>query len=302
MDNLIKKNIGILSGGWSEERQISLESGQAVFDALKNTDFNVFLYDLKNNLNDLTAFITDNSIDLVFNLIHGTGGEDGTVQAWLDNLGVKYIGSDAKSSELSFSKILTKEKWIENDLKTPKYFIVDKNNLNIPDINNIKYVFKPDKSGSSVGIKILNNIKELSRDLPLLVKSSDEKYFIEEYVEGYEYTAPIIDNSVFPIIKIATKREFYNYEAKYIDNDTNFTFPKFNQDMLKEIEKTCLKAFKILGCKGWGRVDFFINNKDEIHLIEVNTIPGMTSHSLVPMSAKKKGLNFIDLIIAIINS
>jgi len=302
MDNLIKKNIGILSGGWSEERQISLESGQAVFDALKNTDFNVFLYDLKNNLNDLTAFITDNSIDIVFNLIHGTGGEDGTVQAWLDNLGVKYIGSDAKSSELSFSKILTKEKWIENDLKTPKYFIVDKNNLNIPDINNIKYVFKPDKSGSSVGIKILNNIKELSRDLPLLVKSSDEKYFIEEYVEGYEYTAPIIDNSVFPIIKIETKREFYNYEAKYIDNDTNFTFPKFNQDMLKEIEKTCLKAFKILGCKGWGRVDFFINNKDEIHLIEVNTIPGMTSHSLVPMSAKKKGLNFIDLIIAIINS
>ncbi|MBS83348.1 MAG: D-alanine--D-alanine ligase [Gammaproteobacteria bacterium] len=302
MDNLIKKNIGILSGGWSEERQISLESGQAVFDALKNTDFNVFLYDLKNNLNDLTAFITDNSIDIVFNLIHGTGGEDGTVQAWLDNLGVKYIGSDAKSSELSFSKILTKEKWIENDLKTPKYFIVDKNNLNIPDINNIKYVFKPDKSGSSVGIKILNNIKELSRDLPLLVKSSDEKYFIEEYVEGYEYTAPIIDNNVFPIIKIETKREFYNYEAKYIDNDTNFTFPKFNQDMLKEIEKTCLKAFKILGCKGWGRVDFFINNKDEIHLIEVNTIPGMTSHSLVPMSAKKKGLNFIDLIIAIINS
>ena len=302
MDNLIKKNIGILSGGWSEERQISLESGQAVFDALKNTDFNVFLYDLKNNLNDLTAFITDNSIDIVFNLIHGTGGEDGTVQAWLDNLGVKYIGSDAKSSELSFSKILTKEKWIENDLKTPKYFIVDKNNLNIPDINNIKYVFKPDKSGSSVGIKILNNIKELSRDLQLLVKSSDEKYFIEEYVEGYEYTAPIIDNSVFPIIKIETKREFYNYEAKYIDNDTNFTFPKFNQDMLKEIEKTCLKAFKILGCKGWGRVDFFINNKDEIHLIEVNTIPGMTSHSLVPMSAKKKGLNFIDLIIAIINS
>jgi len=294
-------NIGILYGGWSNEREISLESGEVVFKTLKDAGYSVFLCDLKNNQDDLINFVHKNSIGIVFNLIHGTGGEDGTVQSWLDDIGVNYVGSDTKSSKISFSKIMTKLKWLDNGLKTPDYIgnIIEHENLNLIFSGTNKYVLKPDKSGSSVGIKILNNSKELSISLSSV--NSHNEYFVEEYVEGYEYTAPIIGNIVFPIIKIETKREFYDYQAKYIDDDTSFTFPIFEPDMLEKIESTCLKAFQVLGCKGWGRVDFFIDN-NEISLIEVNTIPGMTSHSLVPMSAKKKGYTYLQLVELLLNS
>jgi len=294
-------NIGILYGGWSNEREISLESGEVVFKTLKDAGYSVFLCDLKNNQDDLINFVHKNSIDIVFNLIHGTGGEDGTVQSWLDDIGVNYVGSDTKSSKVSFSKIMTKLKWLDNGLKTPDYIgnIIDHENLNLIFSGTNKYVLKPDKSGSSVGIKILNNSKELSMSLSSV--NYHNEYFVEEYAEGYEYTAPIIGDIVFPIIKIETKREFYDYQAKYIDDDTSFTFPIFEPDMLEKIESTCLKAFQVLGCKGWGRVDFFIDN-NEISLIEVNTIPGMTSHSLVPMSAKKKGYTYLQLVELLLNS
>ena len=292
-------NIGILYGGWSNEREISLESGEVVFKTLKDAGYSVFLCDLKNNQDDLINFVHKHSINIVFNLIHGTGGEDGTVQSWLDDIGVNYVGSDTKSSKVSFSKIMTKLKWLDNGLKTPGYIgnIIEHENLVFSGTN--KYVLKPDKSGSSVGIKILNNSKELSMSVSSV--NSHNEYFVEEYVEGYEYTAPIIGDIVFPIIKIETKREFYDYQAKYIDDDTSFTFPTFEPDMLEKIESTCLKAFQVLGCKGWGRVDFFIDN-NEISLIEVNTIPGMTSHSLVPMSAKKKGYTYLQLVELLLNS
>lgn len=294
-------SIGILYGGWSNEREISLESGEVVFKTLKDAGYSVFLCDLKNNQDDLINFVRKHSINIVFNLIHGTGGEDGTVQSWLDDIGVNYVGSDTKSSKVSFSKIMTKLKWLDNGLKTPGYIgnIIKHENLNLIFNNTNKYVLKPDKSGSSVGIKILNNSKELA--ISLSSANSYNEYFLEEYVEGYEYTAPIIGDIIFPIIKIETKREFYDYQAKYIDDDTRFTFPTFEPDMLEKIESTCLKAFQVLGCKGWGRVDFFIDN-NEISLIEVNTIPGMTSHSLVPMSAKKKGYTYLQLVELLLNS
>ena len=289
-------NIGILYGGWSNEREISLESGEVVFKTLKDAGYSVFLCDLKNNQDDLINFVHKNSIGIVFNLIHGTGGEDGTVQSWLDDIGVNYVGSDTKSSKVSFSKIMTKLKWLDNGLKTPDYIgnIIEHENLNLIFSGTNKYVLKPDKSGSSVGIKILNNSKELSMSLSSV--NYHNEYFVEEYAEGYEYTAPIIGDIVFPIIKIETKREFYDYQAKYIDDDTSFTFPEFKSDMLEKIESTCLKAFKVLGCKDWGRVDFFIDKDNEISLIEINTIPGMTDHSLVPMSASHINISYIELI------
>ena len=147
-----------------------------------------------------------------------------------------------------------------------------------------------------MGIEILSgkDYKSLEACSPLLNPPHD--FFIEEYVEGHEYTAPIIGDTVFPIIKIETKREFYDYQAKYIDDDTSFTFPEFKPDMLKKIESICLKAFQVLGCKGWGRVDFFIDKDNEISLIEINTIPGMTDHSLVPMSANHINISYIKLI------
>ena len=128
------------------------------------------------------------------------------------------------------------------------------------------------------------------------------KYFIEEYISCSEYTAPIIANTVYPIIKIDTDREFYNYDAKYLDEDTIFTFPKFEKKVQEHINKTCLEAFNALGCEVWGRVDFFMDDDHNINLIEINSIPGMTSHSLVPMSAKKAGLSYNELIILILGN
>jgi D-alanine-D-alanine ligase len=174
-------------------------------------------------------------------------------------------------------------------------------------VNNFsdKIVLKPIKSGSSVGIRILNLHDLITTDSDLSYKRLCEymvddiaphDYFIEQYIDHAEYTAPIISNKVLPIIKIDTEREFYNYNAKYIDNNTSFTFPKFPASVQEKINNTALEAFALLGCSTWGRIDFFMNNDFEINLIEINSIPGMTSHSLVPMSAKHSGLNYIDLI------
>ena len=334
----ISKNtiIGVLYGGWSDEREISLESGSSVYASLKDAGYKVFLYDVKNNKQELSKFVSEYSIEIIFNLIHGTGGEDGTIQSWLDDLKIKYVGSDSKSSRLSFSKTKTKEIWIKNKLTTPDFIshieleswmlsTISTNNykgkLSVDDssfrqktnykINNFlekynRYIFKPDCSGSSVGIKIFNNSNDLSNHCKSLWKDCMDnttiKNFLEQYISGSEYTAPIIGNTVFPIVKIETKREFYDYQAKYIDDDTRFTFPCFDSNLQKNINSKCLKAFKSLGCHGWGRVDFFIDSNSDIYLIEVNTIPGMTSHSLVPMSAKQKNLSYLDLILLILNT
>lgn len=302
------KKILILYGGWSDERSISLESGKSVYESLKNEGLNVFLFDF--NIDDpslLEKFVHKNNIDIVFNLIHGVGGEDGHVQGYLEKIPVKTVGSDSSSSCKSFNKILTKETWKANNLPTPDYYKINSNIFEGNIMNNLgdKFVIKPIKSGSSVGIKILNkkdfildNHKISYEKLCSMMNKniSPEEYFIEEYIDYAEYTAPIIGETVFPIIKIETAREFYNYDAKYLDDDTLFTFPEFPKNIQQKINEMTLVAFKSVGCTMWGRVDFFMNDKYDIKLIEINSIPGMTSHSLVPMSAKKLGLSYIDLV------
>lgn len=306
--NIHDKNIAILYGGWSDERDISLDSGKSVYEALQKDGLKVFLFDFdKDDQATLEKFIIKNKVDLVFNLIHGIGGEDGHIQKYLEKLPVQFIGSDSESSYKSFNKILTKDLWASNNLLTPKYHLVKPDMFEKITIDNFsdKIVLKPAQSGSSVGIKILNLQEIISTDPTLSYKKlcmhmiediAPNDYFIEEYIDNAEYTAPIISNKVYPIIKIDTEREFYNYNAKYIDNNTSFTFPKFPTLVQDKINNTVLEAFTILGCSTWGRIDFFMNDNYEINLIEINSIPGMTSHSLVPMSAKKFGLSYIDLI------
>ena len=312
--NIKDKNIAMLYGGWSDERDISLDSGKSVYEALRENGLNAFLFDVDRDDPDvLEKFIIKNNIDLVFNLMHGVGGEDGHVQKYLEKLSVKFIGSDSESSYKSFNKILTKDLWASNNLMTPKYHIVNPNMFEHITINNFsdKVVLKPKKSGSSVGIKILNLQEIISANPALSYKRlcnhmindiEPNDYFIEEYIDHAEYTAPIISNKVYPIIKIDTEREFYNYNAKYIDNNTSFTFPKFPTSVQKKINNTALDAFALLGCSTWGRIDFFMSHDFEINLIEINSIPGMTSHSLVPMSAKNSGLSYIDLIKSILEN
>jgi D-alanine-D-alanine ligase len=309
MNKLAGKHIGILCGGWSDERPVSLDSGKSAYNSLMSSNLNAFLFDFKNNdINMLSEFIKSNNIDLVLNLIHGTGGEDGLVQSYLDRLSIKYIGSNSESSKLSFNKVYTKEVWLRNSLKTPNYLKLS-NNISSKEIEEIfddKFILKPCESGSSVGIKIFNTIDFYSSSsIDILEKLSLNNinscdYFIEEFITAPEYTTPIINNQVFPIIKIETKREFYNYEAKYLDNDTIFSFPEFPEDIHENINLICMKAFNSTGCSGWGRVDFFMDKDASINLIEINSIPGMTDHSLVPKSAKKNGLSYDQLLLLLL--
>ena len=306
----VAKNIKILilAGGWSNERDISLTSGKSVYNALDNANYNVLFLDFHtNDKNLLESHIKKNKISLVFNLMHGEGGEDGLVQKFLDEIGVEYIGSGCRASQMSFDKVETKLKWMSVKLPTPLFSefpsVTDEFIQGL--VKCKKVVIKPKSSGSSVGIKLIRtdqlNLKNKSDFLNSVYEKYEKsidinQYFIEHFVEGDEYTAPIIHNKVYPIIKIETSREFYDFAAKYEDSGTNFTFPEFDQNMLEIIQKTTLSAFESLGCNGWGRVDFFLDKELNINLIEVNSIPGMTNHSLVPMSAKKNGLTYLSLI------
>ena len=311
MNKLSGKNIGILCGGWSDERLVSLDSGKSAYNSLISSNLDAFLFDFKDNdINMLLNFIKSNSIDLVLNLIHGSGGEDGTVQNYLDRLSVKYIGSNSESSKLSFNKVDTKEVWLKNGLKTPNYLRLSDNvsSKKIEEMFGEKFILKPCESGSSVGIKIFDTIDFYSSSsLDILKKLSlssvnSHDYFIEELITAPEYTAPIINNKVFPIVKIETKREFYNYEAKYLDSDTIFSFPDFSEDIRENVNSICMKAFNSTGCSDWGRVDFFMDENLLINLIEINSIPGMTDHSLVPKSAKKNGLSYHQLLLLLLNN
>ena len=309
MNKLSGKNIGVLCGGWSDERPVSLDSGKSAYESLLSNNLNAFLFDFQyDDIGLLSKFIKSNNIDLVLNLIHRSGGEDGLVQSYLDRLSIKYVGSNSKSSKLSFNKVHTKEIWLRNKLKTPNYLKLSDNisSKKIEEIFDEKFILKPCESGSSVGIKIFDTANfysssslEILEKLSLSsIESSD--YFIEEFITAPEYTAPIIDNQVFPIIKIETKREFYNYEAKYLDDDTIFSFPDFPEDIHKKINLICMEAFNSIGCANWGRVDFFMDNDSLVNLIEINSIPGMTDHSLVPKSAKKNGFSYDQLLLLLL--
>jgi len=297
MINLKKTNIGILCGGWSNEREISLQSGLTSYNCLKKNNYNVFFLDLKENSKEiLSEFLRENSITLVFNLIHGTGGEDGLIQSYLDALMIKYVGSNEKSSRDSFNKIITKNIWVKNGLPTPDYLILEQEVTYKEIVNKLgnNFIVKPIKSGSSVDIEIINSQADYEKYINN--KKILSEYFAEHLVEGNEYTAPVISDEIFPIVQIETSRKFYDYYAKYIDENTIFTFPNFEEKDLINIQKIVKEAFSSTGCQGWGRVDFFVDNQKKIELIEVNSIPGMTDHSLVPMSANKNNLSFIELL------
>tara|TARA_Y100000389_G_C17469442_1_gene528954 strand:- start:639 stop:1547 length:909 start_codon:yes stop_codon:yes gene_type:complete len=294
------QRICILGGGWSNEREISLKSSKAVYDSLRSNGHNVYFYDMhKDSFSELELFVNKYSINLVFNLIHGEGGEDGKIQNYLDRLGIKYSGSNSSSSEISFNKYLTKEEWVKNNLITPEYELFNNQSYHfLSSKYTVPFFIKDICSGSSNNIFLITNNSEFNS----FVHNHDvtRKYMIEKKIEADEYTAAIIHNEVLPIIKITPTNTFYDYDAKYKSDKTKFTFPNLNEVILNKVKTNVVRAFNILGCSTWARVDFFIKNNDII-LLEINTIPGMTDHSLVPKSANKIGINYYQLILKILN-
>ena len=290
-------NICILGGGWSNEREISLKSSQDVYTALLENKHNVVLYDMKtDSYDDLKAFLNNQSIDLVFNLVHGEGGEDGKIQSYLDDIDIKYCGSDSQSSHLSFNKFKTKKIWRENHLITPDFEIYsDQNYEELINCYGNTFFIKDTCSGSSNNIYQIKNSNDFDN---FIQNKNNREFMIEKKISSDEYTAAILNNKVLPIIKIVSSNEFYDFDAKYKSEETKFLFPELSSDMVSVVSDQVMKSFNALGCKTWARVDFFIKDNSVI-LLEINTIPGMTDHSLVPKAAKVYGLSYYQLVLEI---
>jgi len=286
---LIKK-IALLSGGDSEERDISIKSGLAVYQALKNLNYEVSLIDPKNsNLCSLVNF------DAAFICLHGKNGEDGKVQSLLELLKVPFTGSASTASMLAMNKFYSKLIWNDRALKTPQFLILNKTNLDYKKIITKlgdPFIVKPSSSGSSFGINLVKNKDDLISAFTDAFKY-DSIVIAEEFIVGREFTVSILGNKSLGVLEISSKNEFYDYNAKYVSNETVFSKPTdLNPTVLEEMENIALSAFTSIGCSGWGRVDFMMDKKFNLHLIEVNTVPGMTDHSLFPLAAKHAGLSF----------
>ena len=291
--------VAVLMGGTSNERDISLKSGEAVLKALLRKNIVAKAIDpKKDNLDQLQNF------NRAFICLHGKDGEDGEIQTYLENINLPYTGSNILSSSLGMDKFKSKTIWKSKKISTPNFMQVN----HIGDFEKasnycrLPFFIKPANSGSSIGIAIIKNQNDFILAFEKAFKI-DKIVIVESIVVGNEYTLPIIGNKLFPIIEIKPKTEFYDYEAKYLRDDTEFICPAdIAPPLVENINTLCMNAFNEIGCSGWGRVDFIIDKNKNIYIIEINTVPGMTNHSLVPMSARSAGIEFDDLVIMILET
>jgi D-alanine-D-alanine ligase len=290
--------VAVLFGGKSGEREVSIKSGSAVLAALLRQGVDAHAFDpAKQCLSELTQF------DRAFIALHGRFGEDGTIQGALELMGIPYTGSGVMASSVGMDKWRTKLLWRASGVITPEFEMLDKQTdfdavcqtLGLP------LFVKPANEGSSIGISKVKKASELA-DAYKLAAKSDPLVMAEKYVDGGEYTVGILGSAALPIVRIVPKNEYYDYEAKYLSDDTEYHCPSgLDSALEKKIQEEALFAFKILGCSGWGRVDFLMDKESRHYFLEVNTSPGMTDHSLVPMAAKVAGMSFDALVIEILN-
>lgn len=298
--------VAVLMGGWSSERQVSLWSGEGVTAALKSRGVDAVAFDATPE-NILT--LRQQGFDRAFNVLHGTGGEDGTVQAVLDLQKIPYTGSGVLASALAMDKLRTKRMWVAEGLPTPEYFwLRQRSELDLAATKlGYPFVVKPSEEGSSVGVSIVKNASQLDAAWALARGESGRVVMAERFIsgklKGQEYTCTIVGRGALPTIRIEPEGEFYDYNAKYLSDNTRYHCPSGIPAKLEsEIQAICLRAFELLGARGWGRVDFMLDAEDRPWLIEVNLVPGMTSHSLVPMAAKARGMDYAELCWAILES
>ena len=275
-------DIGILYGGWSAEREISIKSGDTVFNCLLENGYKAKLIDLVSE-EIATKEKTYEGVDLAFILVHGRGGEDGFLQNFLDKINIPYTGSNALSSKLGMNKISTKRIWQRSNICSPNF--VEFNN-NFEEILNLskKVVVKPASEGSSYGISIIENKLASLINAIEDAKKFDEEILIEEYVEGNELTVSIIGNQAYSPLEIIPNSDYYDFDAKYNQKDTIYKKAALEEKREIFLKKEAIKCFEAIGCSGWGRIDL-IDDGSDFYFLELNTVPGMTEKSLVPKSA-----------------
>jgi D-alanine-D-alanine ligase len=293
--------VAVLMGGWSAEREVSLNSGTAVLNALLEKKIDAHKIDVQRE--SIFDDLKNGQFDRVFIILHGPGGEDGVIQSVLEILQLPYTGSGVLASAIAMDKFRCKELLQGSGLPTPAY-------MKLEETTDMNYVgatlgfpimVKPTLEGSSIGMSKVEKESELSNAWQVASEFGDT-VLAEQWVHGKEYTVAILGETALPVIRLETKRDFYDYAAKYDDDDTGYHCPcGLDAKNEAQLQRLALSAFNAVGAKGWGRVDIMCDEEGKPSVIEINTVPGMTSHSLVPMAAKAKDFSFAELVFNILS-
>ncbi|AZL72451.1 D-alanine--D-alanine ligase [Pseudomonas sichuanensis] len=291
--------VAVLYGGKSAEREVSLKSGAAVIEALTSAGVDVVGIDVGD---DLLTRLQNEKIDRAFIILHGRGGEDGSMQGLLECLGIPYTGSGILASALAMDKLRTKQVWQSLGIPTPRHAVLASEQDCVAASAELGFplIVKPAHEGSSIGMAKVNSEQELIAAWQDAAKY-DSQVLVEQWIHGPEFTIAVLRGQVLPPIALGTPHVFYDYDAKYIANDTQYRIP-CGLDSVKEQELIDLtaRACDAVGIEGWGRLDVMQDEQGRFWLLEVNTAPGMTDHSLVPMAARAAGLDFQQLVLAIL--
>ena len=300
LKRLKKMKIGVLMGGTSAEREISLKTGKAILQALKRKGLKAIPIDVDK---DIAKRLLKERIDLAFVALHGRGGEDGAIQGLLELLGIPYTGSGVLASALALNKVQAKKVFKFHGLPVPRFQVLKKEDpgSRIQDLRfPLPLVIKPAREGSTIGLSIVHNRKDIGKAMEKAFRY-DEEIILEEYIEGKEVTVGIVGDEALPVIEIRPQDAFYTYEAKYIKGLTDFVIPaRLPKRAYSQVQRIALAAYDALGCHHFARVDIIVNKKNKPYLLEVNTIPGMTATSLLPQAAAKRGISFDDLVLKIL--
>jgi len=300
VDPAVLGKVAVLMGGWSAERTISLNSGQAVLDALLRGGVDAHGIDVQRET--VLTELAQGQFARAFVVLHGPGGEDGVMQGALEVLGLPYTGSGVMASALAMDKLRSKQLLEGAGIPTPSYLVLEDDfdpdyvaaTLGLP------LMVKPALEGSSIGMSKVDEIEELPTAQQQAARFKG-KVLAERWIEGREYTVAILGDSPLPVICLETPRDFYDYEAKYQANDTRYLCPCGLADEEEHrLQRLALAAFQALGAEGWGRVDIMCTQDGTPFVIELNTVPGMTDHSLVPMAARAAGIDFDQLVLRIL--
>jgi len=287
--------VAVLMGGRSAEREISLNSGETVLTALLQKGIDAHKVDVDI---DVAEQLRAGDYDRAFVMLHGRGGEDGQIQGLLQSMSIPFTGSDVTGAVLSMNKMISKQSWIQQGLPTAKFERVSMAS-NIDEIVQrlgLPMIIKPVNEGSSIGMSKVNSADELLAAIELAAQF-DTEIMAEHWITGAEYTVAVLGQTALPMIRLKTPHEFYDFEAKYQANTTEYLCPcGLSEQDEQYCQQLALMAFNGLRMKGWGRVDLMQDQDGEFYLLEANSVPGMTDHSLVPMAAKQFGLSFEDLV------
>jgi len=291
--------VAVLMGGRSGEREISLRSGNAVLAALVNAGVDAHGIDVDEHIFNR---LQDEKFKHAFIALHGRGGEDGCIQGGLEMIGLPYTGSGVMASSICMDKIMTKKIWLAMGISTPRFSEIH-DSTKFKDVANhlgLPFIVKPSCEGSSLGIaKITSEAEFVAACLKAHAFSGE--LMAEEWVEGSEYTVSVLDDEALPVIQLQTPHDFYDFEAKYKSNDTQYLLPCGLEEMAEvQLQVQALQAFRATNATSWGRVDVMLDDQGKSWFLEVNTVPGMTDHSLVPMAAKHIGIDFQQLVLRIL--